>query len=203
MAVIKVPDIGEGIAEVEIAEWHVAPGDTVDEDQLLVDVMTDKATVQVPSTIAGQVVELGGAIGDTLAVGAMLIRIEAATGDPAVTKPAAVTAPASAPASLPTSPPAPAPAAASAPAAAPAAGTAPASRPPSPAARPAESLPAPLLAGRRVLASPALRARAWELGVDLAEVAATGTAGRVTQADLDAHLARHPPRRPPVAAARA
>ena len=74
--VIKVPDLGEGIAEVELVGWHVKPGDAVAEDQVLAEVMTDKATVEIPSSVAGHVLELGGAVGDMLAVGADLIRIE-------------------------------------------------------------------------------------------------------------------------------
>jgi len=73
---IRMPDIGEGIAEVEIVEWRVAVGDSVAEDQTLCDVMTDKAAVEVPSPAAGRVVELGGAVGQVLAVGAVLIRID-------------------------------------------------------------------------------------------------------------------------------
>ncbi len=76
--VIKMPDIGEGIAEVELAEWHVQPGDTVAEDQTLADVMTDKATVEIPSPVTGTVLWLGGQAGDVLAVGSELIRIEVA-----------------------------------------------------------------------------------------------------------------------------
>jgi len=74
--VIKMPDIGEGIAEVELAQWHVQPGDGVVEDQVLADVMTDKATVEVPSPVVGKVVSLGGRVGEVLAVGAELIRID-------------------------------------------------------------------------------------------------------------------------------
>jgi len=74
--VIKVPDVGEGIAEVELVAWHVQPGDAVVEDQALADVMTDKASVEIPSPVAGRVLALGGAIGQNLAVGAELIRIE-------------------------------------------------------------------------------------------------------------------------------
>ncbi len=78
---IKVPDVGEGVAEVEIVVWHVKPGDLVREDDLLADVMTDKATVEIPSLFAGTVVDLGGAVGETLAVGGVLCRIEhAGTG---------------------------------------------------------------------------------------------------------------------------
>ena len=73
---IKMPDIGEGIAEVELVEWHVKEGDAVVEDQVLADVMTDKATVQVPSPVNGKVLALGGDVGEILAVGADLIRLE-------------------------------------------------------------------------------------------------------------------------------
>ncbi len=73
--VVKVPDIGEGIAEVELVLWHVEAGDTVVADQTLVDVMTDKATVEVPSPVTGRVLALSGNAGDKLAVGSELIRI--------------------------------------------------------------------------------------------------------------------------------
>ncbi|TMH09944.1 MAG: 2-oxo acid dehydrogenase subunit E2, partial [Betaproteobacteria bacterium] len=74
--VIRMPDIGEGIAEVELVAWHVKPGDTVAEDQVLADVMTDKATVEIPSPVVGTVQSLGGEIGKVMAVGSELIRIE-------------------------------------------------------------------------------------------------------------------------------
>ena len=74
--VIKMPDIGEGIAEVELVAWHVKPGDAVVEDQALADVMTDKASVEIPSPVAGTVLALGGEVGQTMAVGSELIRIE-------------------------------------------------------------------------------------------------------------------------------
>jgi len=76
--IIKMPDIGEGIAEVELTAWHVKPGDTVLPDQALADVMTEKASVEIPSPVAGTVVSLGGDVGQTLAVGSELIRIELA-----------------------------------------------------------------------------------------------------------------------------
>ncbi len=75
---IKMPDIGEGIAEVELVEWRVQPGDEVQEDQVVADVMTDKATVEIPSPVAGKVLELGGKPGELMAVGAELVRIEVA-----------------------------------------------------------------------------------------------------------------------------
>ena len=76
--VVKMPDIGEGIAEVELVAWHVKPRDRVVEDQALADVMTDKANVEIPSPVVGTVLALGGEVGQTLAVGSELIRIEVA-----------------------------------------------------------------------------------------------------------------------------
>ncbi len=74
--VVKLPDVGEGIAEAEIVEWHVHVGDTISEDQAFVDVMTDKATVELPSPVAGTVSWLGAPAGEILAVGAPLIGID-------------------------------------------------------------------------------------------------------------------------------
>ncbi len=74
--VIRMPDIGEGIAEVELVAWHVQPGDVVAEDQPVADVMTDKATVEIPAHVPGKVLALGGAVGQVLAVGAELVRLE-------------------------------------------------------------------------------------------------------------------------------
>ena len=74
---IKMPDVGEGVAEAEIVEWAVKVGDVVREDQVVAAVMTDKATVEIPTPVAGSVLVLGGAVGDVLAVGAELIRIDA------------------------------------------------------------------------------------------------------------------------------
>ena len=74
---IKMPDVGEGVAEAEIVEWAVKVGDLVREDQVVAAVMTDKATVDIPTPVAGSVLALGGAVGDVLAVGAELIRIDA------------------------------------------------------------------------------------------------------------------------------
>ncbi|MBK6006895.1 2-oxo acid dehydrogenase subunit E2 [Ramlibacter ginsenosidimutans] len=73
---IRMPDIGEGIAEVELVAWHVQPGDAVKEDQVVADVMTDKATVEIPSPVSGQVLSLGGTPGQVMAVGSELIRLE-------------------------------------------------------------------------------------------------------------------------------
>ncbi len=74
---IKMPDVGEGVAEAEIVEWRVKVGDTVQEDQPVAAVMTDKATVEIPTPVAGAVVALGGVVGDVIAVGSELIRIDA------------------------------------------------------------------------------------------------------------------------------
>ena len=101
---IKVPDLGEGIAEVELVAWRVQPGDTVAEDQVLADVMTDKATVEIPSPVAGKVLALGGEVGQQIAVGSELIRIDVGYDDEAeaaVPAPARAQAPVLAPAPAP------------------------------------------------------------------------------------------------------
>ena len=113
--VFKLPDIGEGIAECEIATWRVAVGDVVKEDQPLVDMLTDKAAVEIPSPVAGVVKELRGAAGDKVAVGAVLMVIE--TAGAAVASPSAASAAPAAPkaaAAAPAPVPAPAPAKATA-----------------------------------------------------------------------------------------
>src|SRR4051812_27940373 len=74
--IIKLPDVGEGVAEAELVEWHVEVGQSVLEDQLLAAVMTDKATVEIPSPVAGTVMALGAEVGGVLAVGAELVRLE-------------------------------------------------------------------------------------------------------------------------------
>ncbi|MDP1900858.1 MAG: dihydrolipoamide acetyltransferase family protein [Rubrivivax sp.] len=191
--IIKMPDIGEGIAEVELGAWHVKPGDTVAEDQALADVLTDKANVEIPSPVAGRVLALGGRPGDVLAVGAELIRIEvegagnvAAGAAPVAAKAAAaVAAPAAAPA--PAAPPAPAPVSSAA--TPPSAGVlAPAARPAAPPPRPAVAVARH--AGDKPIASPAVRRRAWDLGIELQFVPGSGPGGRILHEDLDAHAAR-------------
>jgi 2-oxoisovalerate dehydrogenase E2 component (dihydrolipoyl transacylase) len=72
----KLPDIGEGIAEAEIVAWHVAPGDDVAEDQAIADLMTDKATVEMESPVAGKVLEVAGGVGDMIPIGSVLIVLE-------------------------------------------------------------------------------------------------------------------------------
>lgn len=88
--VIKMPDIGEGIAEVELVAWRVKPGDVVAEDQVLADVMTDKATVEIPSPVLGTVISLGGEVGRVMAVGSELIRIEVEGGGNVAAAPSTV-----------------------------------------------------------------------------------------------------------------
>ena len=169
---IRMPDIGEGIAEVEIVEWRVEVGDFVAEDQTLCDVMTDKAAVEVPSPVAGRVVELGGAVGQVMAVGSMLIRIE--DGSEAGETAAAPVPPAQAAAVPP----------ATAPHAAPPPSLDLATPPPPPAAAPTPSA-SPSIAPR-ALAAPAVRERARVLGIDLSRLKGSGPDGRIVHADLDA-----------------
>ena len=193
--VIKMPDLGEGIAEVEVVAWRVQPGDAIVEDQVLADVMTDKATVEIPSPVHGTVVALGGKVGESLAVGAELIRLEVEGADnaPPVARPAAAAdeaaeEPADEPADLPhgyvPEPPRVAQGAASVAEAAPAVASPPLPRP-APARAPAPALRA---AGDKPLAAPAVRKRAWDLGIELQYVAGSGPAGRITHADLDAYV---------------
>ena len=79
----KLPDIGEGIAEAEIVAWHVKVGDTIAEDQQIADMMTDKATVEMESPVAGKVVELAGEVGDQIPIGSVLAVIETEGADAA------------------------------------------------------------------------------------------------------------------------
>ena len=174
--IIKMPDIGEGIAEVELAAWHVKVGDIVVEDQALVDVMTDKATVEIPSPVAGKVVALGGVAGQVVAVGAEVIRIEVeGAGNVKVEAAAKAVVPAA------VSPPAAGLVAAETPRKPVAAAVV----PPNVAA--SSAMPPAANVADRPIASPSVRRRAWELGVDLQQVPGTGAGGRIMQADLDAH----------------
>ncbi|MBV8798083.1 MAG: 2-oxo acid dehydrogenase subunit E2 [Hyphomicrobiales bacterium] len=186
---IKMPDVGEGVAEAEIVEWAVKVGDLVREDQVVASVMTDKATVEIPTPVAGSVLALGGAVGDVLAVGAELIRIDA-PGLPDSVPPAAKSAPQK-------PEPGPTPAAKSEVGAqAPPAAVEPPPRPPESRKvaprqlEPQTSAPRPL--GEKPLAAPAVRLKAREAGVDLRFVRGSGPAGRITHQDLDAYIARPP-----------
>ncbi|THJ35996.1 2-oxo acid dehydrogenase subunit E2 [Lampropedia aestuarii] len=184
--IIKMPDIGEGIAEVELVAWHVQVGDTISEDQNLADVMTDKAAVEIPSPVAGKVLALGGTLGEMMAVGAELIRIEVEGAGNTSAQAAAESAAPAAEAVAPT--PAQSPAAASkAPAPAAKAPSAPAA---AGSAR-APATPAPVATrqfGEAPLASPAVRRRAWDLGIELQYVHGSGPQGRILHEDLDAYI---------------
>jgi len=73
---IRLPDVGEGVAEAELVEWNVKVGDTVIEDEIIAAVMTDKAAVEIPTSVTGKVVWVGGEIGEIISVGAELLRLE-------------------------------------------------------------------------------------------------------------------------------
>jgi 2-oxoisovalerate dehydrogenase E2 component (dihydrolipoyl transacylase) len=218
--VFKLPDVGEGTAEAEIVAWHVRVGDVVKEDAPLVDVMTDKATVEMTSPVAGKIVAIHGEPGDMAPVGGPIAVFEVAAEDdagppaPAPTTTAAAAKPAS---RTPALQEAPKPNGAAKPkikaqagatwsedevqaamqGAAPKATAVPAAAMPSssaPRAKPAQAIakPAPRDASVRewahAQASPAVRARAQKLGIDLGQVRGTGPDGRVTHEDLDAVL---------------
>ncbi|VVN54224.1 Lipoamide acyltransferase component of branched-chain alpha-keto acid dehydrogenase complex [Pseudomonas fluorescens] len=156
--VIKMPDIGEGIAEVELSVWHVKVGDMVVEDQVLADVMTDKAMVDIPSPVHGKVIALGGEPGEVMAVGSILISIEVegagnAKDAPVVAEPVK---------------------------AAPVVEARPATQP--------AAAPVARETNERPLASPAVRKHALDAGIQLRLVQGSGPAGRVLHEDLDAYL---------------
>ncbi|WP_460154675.1 dihydrolipoamide acetyltransferase family protein [Pseudomonas sp. S2_G10] len=172
--VIKMPDIGEGIAEVELSVWHVKVGDMVVEDQVLADVMTDKAMVDIPSPVHGKVIALGGQPGEVMAVGSVLISIEVeGAGN---VKESAQPAPVK-----------------EAPVAAAKVETVVESKPvaaPSPKAAVCQGPMVARAADERPLASPAVRKHALDLGIQLRLVRGTGPAGRVLHEDLEAYLAQ-------------
>ncbi|MEO1042622.1 MAG: 2-oxo acid dehydrogenase subunit E2 [Pseudomonadota bacterium] len=140
---IKLPDVGEGVTEAEFVEIHVKVGDRVTADQNLADVMTDKATVEIPSPRDGVVAWIGAEVGETVAVGSEIIKLEVEGAEPAIT---AEQAP-----------------------------------------RPETTAPTPTHqpSGDKVLAAPAVRARAMARGIDLSTVAGSGPEGRITHQDLD------------------
>jgi len=176
--VIKLPDVGEGIAEAEVVEWNVKVGDLVNEDDPLVSVMTDKATVELPSPVSGKVLWLGAAVGDVLAIGSDLVRLEVegegnvTSMDPAAESPVV-------PAELP-------PAAEPEPVPEPVTETPASSAPQSRAS--SAALPRPQ--GEKPIAAPSVRGRARNMGVDLRYVHGRGPAGRITHEDLDDFAAR-------------
>ena len=172
--VVKLPDVGEGIAVAELVEWHVKVGEVVREDAVLGAVMTDKATVEIPSPTDGRVIWLAGKVGDVLAIGSDFVRLEVdGKSEPATEtklEPHAASSSAKKPDIAASTP------------------RAPASEPPiKPRSQPSAT---PLhRAGERPLAAPAVRLRAREAGVDLRQLRGTGPAGRITHDDLDACLA--------------
>ncbi|HEY1443305.1 MAG TPA: dihydrolipoamide acetyltransferase family protein [Acidimicrobiales bacterium] len=183
-----LPDLGEGLTEAEVVAWHVAPGDSVELNQVLVEVETEKAVVELPSPFAGIVVELSASAGDTVEVGAPLIAI--GTADAAVSRDAE-SPPATEKVSVlvgygPSEP-------------APSrrrrrgAGRTRHDRPEHPPTTPSPALPSapgtPTPTGSRPLAAPPVRFMARQEGVDLADVTGHGPGGIVTREDLAAHLA--------------
>lgn len=169
--VFKLPDVGEGTAEAELVGWHVKVGDAVEEDQILADIMTDKATVEITSPINGAVVALHGDAGQQIAVGGPLVSFKVEGAGNVAAAPAAAAAPVAKAEKA-----APAPVAKAA------------------AAPKTEAKPVPAMTGRqpgeRALASPAVRNRARDLGIDLTFVPGSGPAGRIQHEDLDAFVAR-------------
>ncbi|WP_421780836.1 dihydrolipoamide acetyltransferase family protein [Kiloniella litopenaei] len=186
--IIKLPDVGEGVAEAEIVEWEVSVGDVVQEDAVLAAVMTDKATVEIPSPVDGRIIWLGAEPGDVMSVGAPIIKLEVdgegnSTEDSASkSQMAEPDAPKSAKVEKKTS------------------GKQSQSfvvEPPKtkveiekPSASQVRKQPVgPARAeGEKPIASPAVRKRAQDGGVDLRQVAGTGPAGRITHEDLDAYF---------------
>ena len=201
--VVRVPDIGEGTTEAEIVAWHVAVGQEIREEDPLVDVMTDKATVELPAPVGGTVIAINGRPGEKRAVGSELVVLDVAGGGNVseAPKPAAVARAATGP---------------HAPGAV-------APRSPSPAVREREvngagaavvtlarvageggdartlvraeagkgARPSPVARrpGAKPLASPAVRRRAWDLGIELQFVPGSGPGGRITRQDLEAYIA--------------
>ncbi|GAA3080240.1 dihydrolipoamide acetyltransferase family protein [Rhizobium viscosum] len=156
--IIKMPDVGEGVAEAELVEWHVKTGDPVREDMVIAAVMTDKATVEIPSPVSGTVTWLAGEIGDRIAVKAPLVRIETA-GEAGEAEPETVPQPQPAE-----------PVKAEAPK--------PVPKAPAPVTPLAE----------KPLAAPSVRLFARESGVDLRQVQGTGPAGRILREDIEQFL---------------
>ncbi len=174
--VFKMPDLGEGTVEAEVVAWHTKVGDLVEEDQVIAEVMTEKAAVEVPSPVSGRIVSLTGAPGDMVPVGAELIVFDIDATDDELTEPASATA-------------APAPGDAGARVAA----TEHGDSAPATVSTPASSGSARASQGGakrqgRVMASPATRRRAREAGIDLAIVEGSGPGGRITRQDFEAAL---------------
>ncbi|MBZ9855739.1 2-oxo acid dehydrogenase subunit E2 [Mesorhizobium sp. CA13] len=207
--IIKLPDVGEGVAEAELVEWHVKVGDIVREDMMLAAVMTDKATVEIPSPVDGEILWLGAEIGDTVAIGSPIVRLKVAgegnaAGEAAASNAGPTPSSGHAPPSLvPASPNLAPPKLASSSSSGLSRGSADTSRSnashsPStvdPRDKPEDNgraKGAPRPEGEKPLASPAVRLRAKEAGIDLRQVSGTGPAGRIGHEDIEAFLARGP-----------
>lgn len=171
--VMNLPDIGEGIAEAEVDEWMVKVGDIVAEDDVLCSVMTDKAVVEVPTSVSGKIEWIAGEAGETIIIGAPLVRIEM---DGAGNADAVIDAPA-----VPVQQEAPAPEI-----------VAPEPAKPAAAKTTAPAIKKPLAVGEKPLAAPSVRKRALEAGVDLRLVQGTGPASRISHDDLDAYIEQRP-----------
>ena len=183
--VIKLPDVGEGIAEAELVEWSVKVGDLVREDMVLAAVMTDKATVEIPSPVEGEVLWLGANVGDVVAVGSPIVRLRVEGAEGEVHPEAAMAEQA-------------------------VEEEAPATKQPVQSLREEAEKPriisepnqvnaAPPIftgatrgEGEKPVASPAVRLRAKEAGIDLRQVPGSGPAGRITHEDIEAFLAHGP-----------
>ncbi|WP_262695406.1 dihydrolipoamide acetyltransferase family protein [Kordiimonas aquimaris] len=177
---IQMPDVGEGITEAEIVEWNVKVGDVIKEDDVLAAVMTDKATVEIPSPVDGTVADISGEVGDMTAVGAVIITLEVEGEGNA----ASISAEASAPKAVEEKP-------ASKPASEPKAEPAPkkVAEVKRPTVTKTSAASGALRAeGEKPLASPAVRKRAADAGVKLQYVHGTGPAGRISHDDLDAYI---------------
>ena len=176
--IFKLPDVGEGTAEAELVGWHVKVGDAVEEDQIIADIMTDKATVEITSPVAGTVVAIYGEAGKSVPVGGPLVAFDV-EGRGNVSTPVAASKPAPKPAENSTTV---------------SAATSTTARAISKTLVTTPSKPVPALTGRapgeRPSASPAVRNRARDLGVDLTFVPGSGPAGRITHEDLDGFIAR-------------
>ena len=179
----KLPDIGEGIAEAEIVAWHVKVGDEVAEDQQLADMMTDKATVEMESPVAGKVVQLAGEVGDMVPIGSVLAVIE--TAGAAAAEDRADESPAESKKERPLADGAVKPTEAQG-EEIPVTAVEEKLSKPAPAREPQQEPEVSKAAAAHVLASPAVRARARDLGIDLAQVKAKE--GRIRHSDLDAYL---------------
>ena len=192
--VFKLPDVGEGTAEAEIVAWHVAVGDTIHEDQNLVDVMTDKATVEMTSPVSGKVISLHGEPGQMAAVGSALVELEV-EGAGNVGQGKAASAPkAEAPQKKKETSLSPSGGEGRGEGAAVSASSEPLKSlnqsPPHPSPLPLRGRGSeqPHTFGDKPLASPAVRERAHELGIELQYVPGSGPASRITHADLDAYV---------------